>query len=275
MLNKLGPARGLDSWCWPKGSWPLGTRMWLFTFLLANEDDSLSSDWFLVLFSSVVIDHSSDYFGFSFTTLNWKIVLWESKVISSLLSSWVLFAELWIVEKENSLRTLRPIIKAQPRSQGLGTRLIKVFHIFSRSCLLFASFFLPNFDWYCSVDYWFSPVVSYRREIWSRNRQNSSLRTQTYFRQEPEKTGCSRRLAFLCFISRMDHVGLSFLSSIFHLNETKRRWSRRRIPRVPILKSINSFAPFCESYFCFLLIEAPTSLRTQTYFRLDTSAFAG
>ena len=27
MLNKLGPARGLDSWCWVKGSWPLGTRM--------------------------------------------------------------------------------------------------------------------------------------------------------------------------------------------------------------------------------------------------------
>ena len=27
MFNKLVPARGPDSWCWPKGSWPLGTRM--------------------------------------------------------------------------------------------------------------------------------------------------------------------------------------------------------------------------------------------------------
>ena len=26
-LSMLGEARGLDSWCWPKGSWPLGTRM--------------------------------------------------------------------------------------------------------------------------------------------------------------------------------------------------------------------------------------------------------
>ena len=30
-----------------------------------------SSDWFLVLFSSVVIGQS-DYFGFGFTILNWK-----------------------------------------------------------------------------------------------------------------------------------------------------------------------------------------------------------
>ena len=39
---------------------------------------------------------------------------------------------------------------------------------------------------------------------------------------------------------------------------------RRRIPRAPcmiiFLKSINSFAPCCESYFYFLLIEAPTSV---------------
>ena len=27
MLRKLDPARGHDSWCWPKGAPPLGTRM--------------------------------------------------------------------------------------------------------------------------------------------------------------------------------------------------------------------------------------------------------
>ena len=27
--QKLGLARGFDSCCWPKGSWPLGTRMWI------------------------------------------------------------------------------------------------------------------------------------------------------------------------------------------------------------------------------------------------------
>ena len=41
----------------------------------------------------------------------------------------------------------------------------------------------------------------------------------------------------------------------------KRGWSKRRIPLLHdnFLKSINSFAPICESYFYFLLIEPPTS----------------
>ena len=36
-LPVLGAARGLNSWCWPKGSWPLGTRMNKYTTIFMSK----------------------------------------------------------------------------------------------------------------------------------------------------------------------------------------------------------------------------------------------